>query len=54
MSLVYTWCIERVDPEKLDDWVAELDDLLPWQDVQSEAAEEIESSSFFAMQARGG
>lgn len=54
MGMVYSWCIERVDPEKLDDWIAELDELLPWQDTDSEAAADIESASFFAMQAKGG
>jgi hypothetical protein len=52
--LVYAWAIERVDPEKLDDWEQELVDLLPWQDSQSEAAAEIESESFMSMQAKGG
>lgn len=54
ISLVYAWCIERVDPDKLDEWLVELDDLLPWQDSESEAATNIESASFFAMQAKGG
>jgi hypothetical protein len=50
---VYGWCLERVDPDKLDKWHAELNDLLPWQDADSMAAEELESESFFAMQAKG-
>lgn len=54
MSMVYSWAIERVDPEKLDEWIVELDDLLPWQDSNTEAAEEIESASFFDMQSKGG
>lgn len=54
ISLVYAWCIERVDPDKLEDWIADLDDLLPWQDSNSETATDIESASFFAMQAKGG
>lgn len=54
MNLVYAWCIERVDPDKLDDWIADLHELLPWQDVDSEAAVNLESESFFQMQARGG
>lgn len=53
-GLVYAWCIERVPHDKLDEWKAELVDLLPWQDAQSEAATELESASFFAMQANGG
>lgn len=53
-SMVYAWAIERVSPDKVDDWIAELNDLLPWQDTASEAAINIESESFFAMQAQGG
>lgn len=53
-SLVYGWCVERVEEGKLDDWKAELVDLLPWQDTASEAAIELESQSFFAMQGKGG
>lgn len=54
LGLVYSWCIERVDPDKLDDWIAELNDLLDWQDSTSEAAVDLESQSFLAMQAKGG
>jgi hypothetical protein len=54
LSLVYAWAIERVDPDKLDDWLLELNDLLPWQDAQSQAAADLESASFFAMQGKGG
>jgi hypothetical protein len=50
IALVYSWCIERVDPEKLDEWLVDLNDLLEWQSADSEAAEELESQSFFAMQ----
>lgn len=52
LNLVYTWAIERVEHDKLDDWEAELVDLLPWQDADSLAAEELESASFFSMQQR--
>lgn len=51
-SLVYAWCIERVDPDKLDEWLTDLNDLLEWQSADSAAAEELESASFFAMQAK--
>ena len=54
LNLVYTWCVERLEPDKLDDWHAELVDLLPWQDSNSEAAINLESESFLAMQAKGG
>lgn len=53
-NLVYAWAIERVPRDKLDEFEAELHDLLPWQDVDSEAAVELESASFMAMQAKGG
>jgi hypothetical protein len=49
VSLVYAWCIERVDPDKLDEWIYDLNDLLEWQDADSAAAEELESASFMAM-----
>lgn len=52
LNYVYTWALERVPPDKVDDWNAELVDLLPWQDSQSLAAEEIESASFYAMMSR--
>ena len=52
LNFVYAWAIERVPYDKLDDWKAELVDLLPWQDASSAAAEELESASFFAMQGK--
>lgn len=54
IGMVYSWCIERVPEDKLDDWIADLDELLPWQDADSEAAAELESASFFNMQSKGG
>jgi hypothetical protein len=54
LNMVYSWCIERVAPEKLDDWIAELHELLPWQDAQGEAGAEIESDSFMNMMSKGG
>jgi hypothetical protein len=48
-NLIYAWCIERVPSDKLDDWLADLVELLPWQDAQSQAAEELESASFMSM-----
>jgi hypothetical protein len=52
-NFVYAWCIERVPSDELDDWKAELVDLLPWQDSASEAAVELESESFMNMMAKG-
>lgn len=54
LNLVYSWAIERVAHDKLDEWLSDLYDLLPWQDSTSEAAANLESESFFAMQAKGG
>ena len=52
-NLVYAWCVERVEHDKLGEWEDQLIDLLPWQDASSEAAVNLESESFLAMQARG-
>lgn len=52
--MIYAWCLERIDPEHLDEWKTELVDLLPWQSVKSQAAVDLESESFFAMQNAGG
>lgn len=51
MNLVYSWCIERVPEDKLDEWKTDLMGLLPWQDANSTAGEEAEAASFYAMQA---
>lgn len=53
LNMVYSWCIERVPPDKLDEWLAELEELLPWQDVDGAAAEALESASFMDMMAKG-
>lgn len=52
LNMVYSWCIERIPHDKLDDWIADLHELLPWQDVDSETAVEMESDSFMAMMAK--
>ena len=54
LNMVYAWCIERVESDKLADWINDLNDLLPWQDTQSEAAVNLESESFLAAMAKGG
>jgi hypothetical protein len=53
-GMVYAWAIERVPHDDLDEWLFDLRDLLPWQDSTSEAAADLESQSFLAMQAKGG
>lgn len=52
LNMVYAWCIERVEHDKLDEWLSDLNELLPWQDVDSEAAIEMESQSFLDMMAK--
>jgi len=54
LNMVYAWAIERVPPDKVEEWERDLKDLLPWQDGESEAAIEAESDSFFAMMNKGG
>jgi hypothetical protein len=54
LNMVYSWVIERIASDKLEDWLRDLEDLLPWQDTTSEAAVDIESESFMAMAAKGG
>lgn len=52
-SLVLAWAIERVEHGKLDEWLADLNELLEWQDADSDAAIELESESFMKMMAKG-
>lgn len=47
--LIYAWAIEKVNPEKLNEWISDLDEPLPWQDVDSEAVVKAESDSFYDM-----
>lgn len=51
IALVHAWALERVPHDKMDEWITEMEDLLPWEDVASEAAAEIESASFMAAMA---
>lgn len=54
LNLVYAWAIERLASDKLEQWIADLYEILPWQDIESETAINLESESFFAAQAKGG
>ena len=54
LNWVYAWAIERVAADKLEEWIADLHEMLPWQDIESETAINLESESFFAAQAKGG
>ena len=49
LNLVYTWCLERLEHDKIEEWEQDLHELLPWQDATSEAAAQMESDSFRAM-----
>lgn len=53
-NMVYAWCVERLPGDKLDDWLTEMNELLEWQDTESEAAVNLESESFLAAMAKGG
>lgn len=53
-GLVYVWAIERVAPDKIEEWLEDLRELLPWQDADSSAAEALESASFYNMMAQQG
>ena len=55
MNLVYAWCVQRIEPEKLADWQAMLAEPLPHQ-VAAKAAPtpfqaEDEASDFMATMA---
>jgi hypothetical protein len=52
LGMVFVWALERVEHDKIESWLEELKDLLPWQTTQSEAAAEIESASFMALMAK--
>lgn len=38
----------------MEEWLLDLEELLPWQDTDSEAAIEAESASFMNMLGKGG
>lgn len=52
-NMVYSWVLERLPHDQIEDWKQELVDLLPWQDTASEAAVDLESESFMNMMAKG-
>lgn len=51
-NAVLTWALDRTDPDKREEWLLELHDPLPWQDINSEAAVQAESDSFMSMMAK--
>lgn len=50
---VYAWCVERVASDKLEEWIAGLEEPLEWQDQNSESVIQLESDSFMKMMAKG-
>lgn len=54
LNFVYAFCIERLSSDKIEQWLLDLEELLPWQDTDSEAAIEAESASFMQNLGRGG
>jgi hypothetical protein len=54
LNFVYAYSIERLPSDKMEEWLLEMDELLDWQDTDSEAAIEAESASFMSMVGKGG
>lgn len=55
IRLVYAWFLQRIDPEKRDEFDMELAEMMPWQSTDTDAAIDIESESFAAfMNSSGG
>lgn len=42
LDTVYVWAIKRLDPEKREQWEAEMDAPLPWQINKAPSQEQIE------------
>lgn len=53
LNIVFVWYMKNIPSDKIEEARATLDDLLPWEDSTSAAAEEIESASFMAAMAKG-
>ena len=54
LNFVYSFAIERLPSDKMEEWLVYLDELLDWQDTDSEAAIEAESASFMNNLGKGG
>jgi hypothetical protein len=50
MNLVYGWCVERIDPEKREEWDVMLTDPLPGREKAAPAPFQVEqeAESFMA------
>lgn len=50
MNLIYGWCVERIDPEKREEWDAMLTDPLPGRETTQPAPFQVEDegASFMA------
>jgi hypothetical protein len=54
---VWAWCIDRIDPEKLEDWIIQMNEPLPSQmrngkPQPTEAQLQAEGESFMALMAQ--
>ena len=56
MNFIYTWCLDRVDPEKREEWEMQLDLPLPGEEDRepSEAVLEMEGQNFMAAMMQAG
>lgn len=47
LNAVYVWCLERIEPEKLEQWLFQLSAPLPGEeDKVSETTQEVEGDAF--------
>lgn len=54
LNFVFQFCMERLPSDKIEEWLADLEELLDWQDTDSDAAIEAESASFMSNLGKGG
>lgn len=54
LNCVFTWCLERIDPEKREEWIAMLEAPLPGDEKMAPTPETIEEegASFMAFMAQ--
>ena len=50
LNLVYAWCVQRIPPDDLEQWIMNLHAPLPGEEVtrRSDKIDEIEGESFMA------
>jgi hypothetical protein len=58
LAFVRTWVIEHIDPEKVEQWLAELDSPLPGTEPDKVSAstvqDEMDAFNAFSIEAKGG